>query len=40
MFLRENEENIKRQAVQHVRAHEAQCKEMVQAYQRVLDANL
>ena len=26
--------------VQHVRAHEAQCTEKVQAYQRILDANL
>ena len=40
MFLRENEENIKSEAVQHVRAHEAQCTEKVQAYQRILDANL
>ena len=40
MFLRENEENIKSEAVQHVRAHEAQCKEKVEAYQRILDANL
>ena len=40
MFLRENEENIKCEAVQHVRAHEAQCTEKVQAYQRILDANL
>ena len=40
MFLRENEENIKSEAVQRVRAHEAQCTEKVQAYQRILDANL
>ena len=40
MFLRENEENIKSEAVQHVRTHKAQCTEKVQAYQRILDANL
>ena len=32
--------NIKPEAVQHVRAHEAQCKVKVEAYQRILDANL
>ena len=38
--LREREENIKSEAVQHLRAHEAQCKVKVEAYQRILDANL
>ena len=38
--LREREENIKSEAVQHVRAHEVQCKVKVEAYQRILDANL
>ena len=32
--------NIKPEAVQHVRTHEAQCKVRVEAYQRILDANL
>ena len=38
--LREKEENIKSEAVQHLRAHEAQCQVKVEAYQRILDANL
>eukprot|EP00435_Cladocopium_sp_Y103_P058024 s217_g20.t1 len=40
MALKENEENIKSEAAQHVLAHEAQCKVKVEAYQRILDANL
>ena len=38
--LRVSEENIKCEAVQHVRAQEAQFREKVEDYQRVLDANM
>ena len=37
--VREREANTKSEAVQHLRAHEAQCKVKVEAYQRILDAN-